>query len=111
MSRVSEALRRAGYQTADDVVSQSDGVPFVSAEDATEHVSEHVPPHSESETHYRHDELANVSPPQALTESVRRGTADDIRIQEVLRVLNRRRRLIVAVVCLALGAAVIYNSI
>jgi polysaccharide biosynthesis transport protein len=109
MSRVSEALRRAGYQTADNVVSPSDGVPFVSAEDATEQVSEHVLPHSESETHYRHDEPADVSPPQARTESVRKGRADDIRIQEVLRVLNRRRWLIVAVVCLSLGVAVVYN--
>ena len=112
MSRVSEALRDAGYQTADDVVSPSDGVLFVSAEDATENaVSEHVLPHSESETHYRHDEPADVSPPQARTESVRKKAPLTISVFRKCCAAPQppRRWLIVAVVSPVAGAAVVYN--
>jgi len=109
MSRINEAMRRAGHQPVEAVVSRSDDVPFEPGEGATEHVAERILPHSESETQYRNDEPAVAGLPPALTDFGRKGPADDIRIREIARILNRRRWLIVTVVCLSLGVAIAYN--
>jgi uncharacterized protein involved in exopolysaccharide biosynthesis len=53
---------------------------------------------------------AYVAPEARTVDVARKPFGDDIGIQEVLRTLNRRRWLIAAVVCVALGAAVIYNA-
>src|SRR5262245_34960353 len=107
MSRVSEAMKRAGYQHQDHVGSPPEESAFVTGgspgegrfDDGVAYTDGlHLP-----------EEPPSQSPHPAAPSEVTRGTAEDIRILEVLRIFYRRRWAMAAVVCVALGIAVVYN--
>jgi polysaccharide biosynthesis transport protein len=106
MSRVSEAMRRAGYQD-DHRGSPPDESSFVTGGGPGDGRVDDVIPYTES-PHPGEEPLASAPPPPSF-ETVRKGFVDDIRIDDVLRILFRRRWVIAALVCLSLGIAAVYN--
>jgi capsular exopolysaccharide synthesis family protein len=110
MSRVSEAMRRAGYQQPEHLVSGSDD-----AFESTGHAgdtsagdpSEYSGLHSAEapQTHVPHAAPTEAAPTEAAGTSV----VDDVRIHDVLRILYRRRWVIATVIILSLAAGAAYN--
>ena len=107
MSRISEAMRRAGYQQ-DDHGSRPDESPFATGGGPGDGRVDDVVSYTES-ARPGEDPLAQGPPAAVPIEAARGGNAEDIRIQEVLRIFYRRRWVMAAVVCVALGIAVVYN--
>jgi polysaccharide biosynthesis transport protein len=109
MNRVSEAMRRAGYQHDDLRRLLPDDSPFGTGGGPDDGRVDDVIAYAES-PNPGEERLAHVPAAAAPTETARSGgSADDIRIQEVLRVFYRRRWVMAVVVCGALGIAAAYN--
>ena len=110
MSRVSEAMRRAGYRQDEAVVSPSpsNDSPFVSAEDIAGVRADTAVVQADSEGSASDVRRPANTSYQAGIAS--RMVTEDIRIHDALRTLYRRRWLIAAVVSLSLAIAVAYNA-
>ncbi len=107
MSRVSEAMRQAGYQQGHGDGSSVSNDPFVPGEQAVaggtmNNVSSESAP-------IAHDEHPPATPAQFHLGTAPRGTTE-IRVDEVLRTLYRRRWIIVGVMIGALSIAFVYNA-
>jgi len=110
MSRVSEAMRRAGYQQPEHLVSGSDDAfkstghaGDTSAGDPSEYSGLHSA--EAPQTHVPHAAPTEAAPTEAAGTSV----VDDVRIHDVLRILYRRRWVIATVIILSLAAGAAYN--
>jgi len=117
MNRVSEAMRRAGYQQPEHVVPNPDEPPFMSGIQGEETSAEPVRAYTPGSGQSDEAPQLQVLPSTAIetpvqTDRARKSFADDIPIHEVLRLLYRRRWMIasVLVLSLALGAAYNYSA-
>jgi polysaccharide biosynthesis transport protein len=110
MSRVTDAMRRAGQQQDEPTAVLTDDMSFVSGEDAIETPPVSIPPRREVNSTY----VAAPSVRRDRTiqnEAARSDSGDDVRIFDVLRTLFRRRWVMAAVVAVALASAAAYNRL
>ena len=92
MSRVSEAMRRAGYRQDNHRASSPDELAFFTIEGPAEARVEDVIPYTES-THRDEEPRAQAPLAPAPIGPSRDGTGEDIRIEDVLRIVYRGRLL------------------
>jgi hypothetical protein len=106
MSRVSEALRRAGYQQDEHALSpsSSDEAPFAPTEDVADSGASVL---LEERSGEAQENLA--APPVVVPGPAFSAFSDDVRLQDILRVIYRRRWMIAVIVLASLGIAIAYN--
>jgi polysaccharide biosynthesis transport protein len=110
MSRVSDAMRRAGHNDDEQPGARAEGMPFVSGEDASADLSAYTASQLETEPPYAGPPM--LRPARAIPIEVTRNEAsDDIRFVDVLRILHRRRWFMAAVIAASLATAVVYNLV
>jgi len=108
MSRLSDAMRRAG-QDGDDQ-SPSDEIPFVGGTDAVVEMPLYAAPHLDSEPVQPGSGLIRQQRHMQL-ELSRNDGSDEVRIIDALRVLYRRKWLIAAIIAGSLATAFAYNRL
>ena len=104
MSRVTDAMRRAGELRDEPADSNAEDMPFAAVEGQAD---EPAPPPilrmgSGTGTRPRHPARRHQVVPIDLT---RKPSSDDVQILDVLRILHRRRWLVALVVLAAVGLA------
>ena len=113
MSRVTDAMRRTGHHHDDRPVS-TDDMPFVGGDDAARSEDSFPipgtaspPPAAGLEPGPPPGEIEVRAP--IVPSHPRRESAEDVQLQDIIRVLVRRRKMICAVVVAAVAAAATYN--
>jgi succinoglycan biosynthesis transport protein ExoP len=110
MSRVSDAMRRAGRLGDERASARADDMPFISGEDTIDDPIVDLSPLAEIESPRAAPTLSpRVRQTPSSTEASRGDAAADVRILDVLRVLYQRRWLMAAVIALSLASAATYN--
>jgi len=111
MSRVSDAMRRAGGHEDEQPSPRADDMPFVFGEGATDDsVPYAVPRTPVVESYQPAGPVPVATRKRAIHDESPRGPAgDDVRVSDVLRTLYRRRWLIAAVIAASVISVVIYN--
>ena len=124
MSRVNDAMRRAGHRGDEPDPSTDDA--FLPGEDGVEDAYEEIP-HVEDDVHAApppapatraelvpHEMALPVAvPTHSLERSLERPrseSGDDIKLHEVFRLILRRKWMIAGVVALSFGAVLVYNQ-
>ncbi|MGH9252959.1 MAG: GumC family protein [Vicinamibacterales bacterium] len=120
MSRVTDAMRRAGQHHDEQPEIRTDDMPFANGDDAvgTEDAVQHIASARTATvaTAAGVDPVLSLSPEAIAVQSAqtvrlqaRAEPTGDVQVQEIVRVLFRRSRMICAIVVLAVAGAAVYN--